>query len=92
MYIYEVKKSRMISGKHFYFCLKENVHDILCLHFFSRQLRFTAYRQYTAWTHYYEKIGRGCRVVISSCVVRKIREEFPEANGIYTCFKSALII
>ena len=46
---------------------------VLCL----RHFRFTAYRQYSAWIHHYEKLGRGNRVVIPSCVIDKIRKEFP---------------
>ena len=36
-----------------------------------------------------EKLGKGKRVVIPSCVVKSVREKFPEANEDYTGFKSA---
>lgn len=49
-------------------------------------MRFTSYRQYTAWAHYFERLGRGVRVVIPACVVRKIREKYPDAKGEYTGF------
>lgn len=52
-----------------------------------RQLRFTAYRQYTAWVHYYEKLGKGKRLVIPACVVKKIRLMFPDPNDNYVGFK-----
>lgn len=36
-----------------------------------------------------EKLGKGKRVTIPSCVVKKIREHFPEQNGQYIGFKTA---
>ena len=36
-----------------------------------------AYSQFTAWAHHFEKLGHRVRVVLPSCVVRKIREQFP---------------
>ncbi|XP_057302765.1 P2X purinoceptor 7-like [Hydractinia symbiolongicarpus] len=53
----------------------------------NKEMRYTSYRQYTAWVHYYERLGKGCRVVIPACVVRKIREEFPDSDRKYTGFK-----
>ncbi|KAF0758741.1 P2X purinoceptor 7-like [Aphis craccivora] len=32
-------------------------------------------------------IGKGNRVVIPSCVVKKIRERYPEENGLYVGFQ-----
>ena len=55
-------------------------------------MRYTSYRQYTAWAHFYERLGKGCRVVIPVCVVRKIREVFPDSNGNYTGFKEFIDI
>lgn len=52
-----------------------------------KQFRFTAYRQYTAWVHYFESLGKGKRVVIPSCVVKEIRTKFPDPNGHYVGFK-----
>jgi len=34
-------------------------------------------------------MGKGNRVVFPSCVVRKIREEYSEQNGIYVGFKNS---
>ncbi|XP_057291685.1 P2X purinoceptor 7-like [Hydractinia symbiolongicarpus] len=56
--------------------------------FQNKQLRFSAYRQYTAWVHCYETLEKGCRVVIPACVVKKIRKSFPEKDGKYTGFKA----
>ena len=53
----------------------------------NKNYRFTAYRQYTAWVHYFERLGRGNRVCIPACVVQKIRETFPSEDGVYTGFK-----
>ena len=49
----------------------------MCAFLIFRQLRFTAYRQFSAWSHHYESLGKGNRVVIPSCVVGRIRGEFP---------------
>ena len=60
----------------------------LPLFFSFRNYRFTAYQNYTAWSHYYESLGKGVRVVIPSCVVTRIRECFPNAEGVpYVGFK-----
>ncbi|XP_066921085.1 P2X purinoceptor 7-like [Clytia hemisphaerica] len=53
----------------------------------NKQLRYTAYRQYTAWSHYFETLGKNVRVVVPSCVVKEIRNAFPEASGKYVGFK-----
>ena len=46
--------------------------------------RYTAYRQYILWV--WGKLGRRNRKVIPSCIVRKIRDRFPDPNGNYTGF------
>ena len=46
--------------------------------------RFTAYRQYIMW--YWGKLGQGNRKVIPSCIVKKIRDKFPDSNKNYTGF------
>lgn len=51
-----------------------------------RTLRHTAYRQYVLWK--FGRLGAGNRVVIPSCVVTKIRNNYPEPSGIYTGFRS----
>ena len=48
-------------------------------------LRHTAYRLFVLWKHGH--LGAGRRVVISSCVVCKIRRSFPSPDGNYTGFK-----
>ncbi|KAL4149758.1 hypothetical protein QTP88_003626 [Uroleucon formosanum] len=45
--------------------------------------RFICYKQYTSWVNSWIAMGRGNRVVLPACVVQKIREEYPEPNGIY---------
>ena len=56
----------------------------MCAFLIFRQLRFTAYRQFSAWSHHYESLGKGNRVVIPSCVVGRIRGEFPEKKMMTT--------
>ena len=51
----------------------------------NRSIRFAAYKQFV-WL-VYKKLGKGNRRVISSCVLWKIRETFPEENGSYIPFE-----
>lgn len=46
--------------------------------------RHYAYRSYIYWK--FGRIGRGNRIVIPACLVRRIRERFPSANGQYRGF------
>ena len=58
--------------------------------FNCRQSRLVAYRQFICWMLRGEKLGKGRRVVIPSCVVKTIRKAFPDPNHDYTGFKLAL--
>ena len=55
-----------------------------------RQSRLTAYRQFVCWMLKGERLGKGKRVVIPSCVVTAIRNRFPDASNIYTGFRAVL--
>jgi hypothetical protein len=48
-------------------------------------LRYSSYRMFVSWSHGH--LGKGIRRVIPSCVVRTIRESYPEADGQYTGFR-----
>lgn len=76
-----------IKKYHFKMKLK-CIHVHVCFLFFS-QSRLTAYRQFVSWMFRGEKLGKGKRVVIPACVVRKIRLTFPEPDGQYTGFQTA---
>ncbi|KAM4030100.1 uncharacterized protein ACNLHF_021986 [Anomaloglossus baeobatrachus] len=52
----------------------------------NRKSRKTSYRSFTAWIH--GPLGRGNRRPISSCVVNKVREAFPDADDSYMGFKA----
>ena len=47
----------------------------------NKSYRFAAYKQIIWFV--YKILGKGNRWVISSCVVWKIRETFPEEDGLY---------
>lgn len=51
----------------------------------SAALRHAAYRQFVLWRH--GRLGTNIRRVIPSCVVSRIRDRFPNANGVYTGFQ-----
>ncbi|KAM7290704.1 P2X purinoceptor 7-like isoform X2 [Ixodes scapularis] len=60
------------------YCLNRPVLDLA-------KYRYTAYHQFTWWVH--KRLGRGNRVVLPSCVVCRIRQEFPSTDGTYRGFK-----
>lgn len=51
--------------------------------FYYRNYGYTAYRQITWWAH---GVLRRDRVVLPSCAVMRIREEFPSIDGNYVGF------
>lgn len=55
----------------------------------NKTWRFICYKQYTSWVNSWIAMGKGNRVVLPSCVVSKIRKEYPEPNGIYVGFKNS---
>ncbi|KAL4126499.1 hypothetical protein QTP88_010721 [Uroleucon formosanum] len=55
----------------------------------NKTWRFICYKQYTSWVNSWIAMGRGNRVVLPACVEQKIREEYPEPNGIYVGFKNS---
>ena len=54
--------------------------------YYFRSYRYASYRQFTWWVH--NRIGKGVRRVIPSCVVKLIREVFPSPDGQYVGFQS----
>lgn len=55
----------------------------------SRQYRLVAYRMVTEWALKGEKLGKGHRRVLPSCVVDLIRTKYPSPNGQYQGFKES---
>ncbi|XP_064471498.1 P2X purinoceptor 7-like [Ornithodoros turicata] len=53
----------------------------------NKAKRYIAYRQFIFWI--YHRLGEGNRVVIPSCAIRRIRDEFPSEDGDYTGFRHA---
>ncbi|XP_050066073.1 P2X purinoceptor 7-like [Aphis gossypii] len=54
----------------------------------NKAWRYICYKQFTLWVNSWMPIGRGNRVVIPACVVKKIRERYPEENGLYIGFQN----
>lgn len=50
----------------------------------TKTYRYAAYRQFTWWVH--NRLGRGVRRRIPSCVLNKIRETFPAPDAVYVGF------
>ena len=50
----------------------------------NRSLRFAAYKQFKWWI--FQRLGKGNRRVIPSCVVWNIRKLYPETTGQYVLF------
>lgn len=50
--------------------------------------RYLAYRCFVSWC--WGMLGRRVRVVLPACVVLRIRQEFPDAEGQYVGFRPAL--
>ncbi|XP_055062147.1 P2X purinoceptor 7-like [Misgurnus anguillicaudatus] len=63
-------------------------HGRLRLRGMERQCRYLAYRWFVSWCWGF--LGRSVRVVIPSCVVLRIRREFPNAAGQYVGFRPPL--
>nr|XP_055053583.1 uncharacterized protein LOC129438730 isoform X2 [Misgurnus anguillicaudatus] len=53
------------------------------------QLRLVAYRVVLEWMLKGEKLGKGNRKVLPSCVVLAIREKYPSQSGSYVGFREA---
>lgn len=52
----------------------------------NKNWRYLAYRQFVYWINSWKNLGKGYRVVIPSCAVKKIRESYPEQSGVYVGF------
>ncbi|XP_077081441.1 P2X purinoceptor 7-like [Siphateles boraxobius] len=55
----------------------------------AEQYRLVAYRMVTEWALKGEKLGKGYRRVLPSCVVNLIRTKYPSPNGQYQGFKES---
>ena len=51
----------------------------------TKTYRYASYRQFTWWVD--NRIGKGVRRVIPSCVIKRIREENPSPDGLYVGYK-----
>ena len=64
--------------------LHESRGDFIEANCSNRSFRYAAYKQFIWWV--FKNLGKGNRRVIPSCVLWKIRNSFPEPNGIYVLY------
>ena len=50
-----------------------------------RSYRYSSYRQFIWWV--FDRLGKKNRRVVPSCVLWKIRNFFPEENGVYVNYE-----
>ena len=51
--------------------------------------RHLCYRNFLAVVNRGQPLGRGVRVILPRCVISKIRQQYPDNNGLYTGFQPA---
>ncbi|XP_060882052.1 uncharacterized protein LOC132953700, partial [Metopolophium dirhodum] len=55
----------------------------------NKTWRYICYVQFTHWVNSWTSLGKGVRVVIPACVINKIRNKYPEKDGLYVGFKKS---
>lgn len=55
----------------------------------NRSFRFAAYKQFVWWV--FQRLGKGNRRVLPSCVIWQIRGNFPQTDGMYTLYSEGQI-
>lgn len=50
----------------------------------NRSYRYAAYKQFVWWV--FQRLGKGNRRVLPSCVIWKIRNSFEEEDGVYSLY------
>ena len=71
--------------QNFLSCLHETRGDFLQMMLSNKSYRFAAYKEFIWFV--YKIFGKENLWVIPSCVVWKIRETFPEEDGLYILYK-----
>jgi hypothetical protein len=53
----------------------------------AKSKRFIAYRNFVSWINSGKRLGKNNRVRLPACVVKLIRQKWPEPSGVYVGFK-----
>lgn len=86
-YLFVKKKKK--KPENMYTFLNSFIYNVNSVrHSLYRRYRYLAHRSFVSWCWGY--LARNIRVVLPSCVVLRIQQEFPDADGQFVGFRPPL--